>query len=566
MKSYRSSCAGRRSWLRFTLIAIFVTGLPQLSLGETDQTSPLPGQSASLGQLGTIDFPATGSPEAHPHFLRGVAALHSFWYEEAIEAFRRSTSIDPNFVMGYWGEAMAHNHPIWKEENMEAARAALQKIPGVASLTMREQRYLQAVRTLFGEGDKLARDQAYAAEMERLAGEYPEDLEATCFYALSLLGLATHFDKDPDLQEKYRVQAGALTLGVYGVNPNHPCAAHYTIHAFDDPIHAILALPQARRYARIAPEAPHAQHMPAHIFVQLGMWDQAASSSKAGWESSQAWVKDKQLPLSLQDYHSLSWLQYAYLQQGRYNAAAVLILEKQQDMAQSSSSNQSQVLGYDRKVSRNYDQMVAGFIVETERWEQADQAWNVNDYRFGDESPSKSIYIREFAQSMSTLRNQTIVYQVQPGLNSAVPEPSAESSEPITSQIWNLQLAALKQFINGDFSQVTQLLDRATALEESLPPPSGPPDLIKPTHELYGEILLGIDRPEEAQQQFDRSLLWHPNRARSLLGLARAAAQSGDLQAARQAYGTFLNIWSQADQDLPELREAKQFLQNTAHP
>lgn len=543
-----------------------LTNLPELSLSETEHAGSASAGHSSLGQLGSIEFPASGSPEAHPYFLRGVAALHSFWYEEAIDSFRRATTIDPNFAMGYWGEAMAHNHPIWDEENVEAARAALEKIPDEASLTKRERQYLQAVKTLFGEGNKLARDRAYAAHMESLAGEYPQDLEATCLYALSLLGLATHFDHQPDLQEKYRVQAGALTLGVYGVNPNHPCAAHYTIHAFDDPIHAILALPQARRYAKIAPEAHHAQHMPAHIFVQLGMWDQAAASNKAGWESSQAWVKDKQLPLSLQDYHSLYWLQYAYLQQGRYNAAAALILEKQQDMAQSSSSDQSPVLGYDRKVSRNYDQMVAAFIVETERWELADQAWNVNDYRFGDEWPSKSIYIREFAQSMSTLRNQPIVHQIHPGLTPPVPEPSPGTTEPITSQIWNLQIAALKHLINGDHAQAIRMLDRATALEETLPPPSGPPDLIKPTHELYGELLLGIDRPKDAQQQFERSLLWHPNRARSVLGLARAADQSGDSQAARKAYGAFLNIWNQADSDLPELREAKQFLQQPAQP
>jgi tetratricopeptide (TPR) repeat protein len=564
MKPYSAVCTRRPSCLRFILIAIFVAGIPQVSIGELDQASPSSEGHASLGQLGTIEFPASGSAEAHPHFLRGVAALHSFWYEEAIEAFRRATTIDPNFVMGYWGEAMAHNHPVWQEENIESARAALHNVPDHASPTVRERRYLQAVQTLFGEGNKRARDQAYAVQMESLAGEYPEDLEATCFYALSLLGLATHFNEQPHLQEKYHVQAGALTLGVYGVNPNHPCAAHYTIHAFDDPIHAILALPQALRYAKIAPEAHHAQHMPAHIFVQLGMWDQAATSNKAGWESSQAWVKDKQLPLSLQDYHSLYWLQYAYLQQGRYNAAAALILDKQQDMAQSSLGEQTQVLGYDRKVSRNYDQMVAAFIVETERWEQADQAWNVNDYRFGDEWPSKSIYIREFAQSMSTLRNQSTVYQVHPGLTSPVPEPSTESSEPITSQIWNLQIAALKLLINGDHSQAIHMLDQATSLEESLPPPSGPPDLIKPTHELYGEILLGIDRPKDAQQQFERSLFWHPNRTRSLLGLARAAAQLGDLHAARQAYATFLNIWNHADPDLPELLEAKQFLQQNA--
>ncbi len=456
MKSHSPSYARRRSCLSIIFMAMFVAGIPHVSLGDTDEASRTSKQPASLGQLGTIEFPSSGSAKARPHFLRGVAALHSFWYEEAIEAFRRATTIDPNFVMGYWGEAMAHHHPIWQEENIDAARSALQKILGDASTTVREQRYLQAVRTLFGEGDKLARDQAYAAEMEQLAREYPEDLEATCFYALSLLGLATNFDAKPDIQEKYRVQAGALTLGVYGVNPNHPCAAHYTIHAFDDPIHAILALPQARRYAKIAPEAHHAQHMPAHIFVQLGMWKEAAASNKAGWESSQAWVRDKQLPLSLQDYHSLYWLQYAYLQQGRYNAAAALILDKQQDMAQSSSGEHTQVLGYDRTVSRNYDQMVAAFIVETERWGQARQPWEVKDFRFGDESPTKAVYVREFAGSMAKIRNQGIVLQGHPGFAPPVPEPSTEPVESTTSQIWNLQLAALKHFINGDHAQVIQ--------------------------------------------------------------------------------------------------------------
>ncbi len=560
---YLPSDTNRLSCLWFILMAILVTGIPQTSLGETDPDMNSSSGMASLGRLGSIEFPASGSAEAQPHFLRGVAALHSFWYEEAIEAFRRSTAIDPDFAMGYWGEAMAHNHPIWDEENMEAARAALGNIHDGVSLTERERQYLQAVNTLFGEGQKLDRDRAYASQMERLAGEYPEDLEATCFYALSLLGLATHFDQEPKLQEKYRVQAGALTLGVYGVNPNHPCAAHYTIHAFDDPIHAILALPQARRYAKIAPEAHHAQHMPAHIFVQLGMWADAAASNKAGWDSSRAWVKDKQLPLSLQDYHSLYWLQYAYLQQGRYNAAAALILDKQQDMAQSSSGDSSQVLGYDRKVSRNYDQMVAAFIMETERWGQARQSWEVKDVRFGDESPGKAAYIREFSESMAKIRNQGLVFQAHPGSAPPTPDPSPEPGDSTISQIWKLQLAALKHFMNGDFAKVTQLLDQGTALEESLPPPSGPPDLIKPTHELYGEILLFLDRPKEAQQQFERALLWHPNRARSLLGLARAAAQLGHIQATRQAYANFLNIWNLADPDLPELREAKEFLEKT---
>ncbi|MFZ1744289.1 MAG: tetratricopeptide repeat protein, partial [Nitrospirales bacterium] len=173
IKLYLSKYVPGRFCLRYFLIAIFLMALPQLSFGEMDDASSSSEGSAALGQLGSIEFPASGSRDAHPHFLRGVAALHSFWYEEAIEAFRRATTIDPNFVMGYWGEAMANNHPVWQEENVEAARAALGKVSDTAPATVRERQYLQAVNTLFGEGDKLARDQAYAARMESLASKYP---------------------------------------------------------------------------------------------------------------------------------------------------------------------------------------------------------------------------------------------------------------------------------------------------------------------------------------------------------------------------------------------------------
>lgn len=556
----QSSSLWSRSGLRIILMAVLVAGFPHVSLGETEQAP-----SPTIGQLGTVEFSVSGSPRAHPHFLRGVAALHSFWYEEAIDAFRRATAIDPTFAMGYWGEAMAHNHPIWEEENVEAARAALLHIPDEASVTPRERRYIQAVQTLFGQGSKAARDQAYAAEMERLAGEYPEDREATCFYALSLLGLAMHFDDEPDIQEKYRVQAGALTLGVYRLNPDHPCAAHYTIHAFDDSIHAILALPQARRYAEIAPEAPHAQHMPAHIFLQLGMWDKAAASNKNGWESSRAWVKKKQLPLALQDYHSLYWLHYVFLQQGRYQAAQAVLADKQRDMAQSPSGEQGKLDGYDRRVSRNYDQMVAAYIVETERWEEADRPWKVNGYRFGDEAPLLATYVRALAEDLQKLANQSSVHKSQAETASSFSEKNLPSPEPSISGIWALQLDALNYLVGGNQAEALKLLNQAVVMEDRLPPPSGPPDLLKPTHELYGEILLFLNKPEEAQRHFKRTLLWHTNRARSLLGLGRAASQTGNLDTARYAYGTLVLIWDQADPELPELQEAKEFLLQMSH-
>ncbi|MGH7229697.1 MAG: hypothetical protein ACREIH_10865, partial [Nitrospiraceae bacterium] len=223
---------------------------------------------APQSQLGKIEFPTSGSAHAQRHFLRGVLALHSFWYEEALTAFQESTKSDPDFMMGYWGEAMAHNHPIWEEQDAQAARKALEEIREGVKITPRERAYLNAVKLLYGEGHKLTRDRAYAAAMEQLYRDNPEDLEAASFYALSLLGTIRPSDRD----FRRRIQAGAIALDVSRKNPDHPGAAHYTIHAFDDPEHAILALPAARRYAEIAPEAHHARHMPAHIFLQLGMW------------------------------------------------------------------------------------------------------------------------------------------------------------------------------------------------------------------------------------------------------------------------------------------------------
>src|SRR3984893_7615957 len=262
--------------------------------------------SAQQSRLGSVNFPTSGSEKAQVHFLRGLAALHSFWFEEALDEFRESTRIESDFAMGYWGEAMAYNHPLWYEQDTEAARKTLAKINDASKITARERAYIGAVRALYGPGDKLTRDRAYASAMEKVYRDYPDDLEAECFYALSLLGTVRPGDKGYGRQ----AQAGAIAMDVYQKNPDHPGAAHYIIHAFDDPEHAILALPAARRYSEIAPEAHHARHMPAHIFLQLGMWREAAASNESAWEASDAWMKRKHLSINVRDYHSLHWLLY----------------------------------------------------------------------------------------------------------------------------------------------------------------------------------------------------------------------------------------------------------------
>lgn len=519
--------------------------------------------SAQQSKLGQVNFPTTGPEKAQTHFLRGLAALHSFWFEEALDEFRQSTTIDPDFVMGYWGEAMAYNHPLWAEQDTEAGRKTVAKIKDTSKITPRERAYVDALRSLYGEGDKLTRDKAYSAAMEKVYRAYPEDIEAACFYSLSLLGTVRPGDKG----FRRQTLAGAIAFDVYQKNPDHPGAAHYIIHSFDDPEHAILALPAARRYAEIAPEAHHARHMPAHIFLQLGMWPEAAASNESAWAVSDAWVKRKGLPISARDYHSLHWLEYVYLQQGRYAKAEELLSMKRSDVEKSKN---------DAGVGRYNEEMAAAFVVETERWELVKKLFAAGPESSGDamaghamhggptggrnrRSEMLPIFMRGLAAAKaassdvdkSVAQLQSIRKQLSDGGDAY----AAKSAE-----IMELEIGAATAAAKSNYSEAVDMMKRATAIEEEMSPPSGPPGLIKPSHELFGEILLSANRPKEAAQQFEKALLRQPNRARSLLGAARAAAGAGDTKAALEAYSKIVKQWSQSDANLPERREAEDYL------
>src|SRR5829696_7817783 len=473
---------------------------------------------AQESQLGRVEFPTSGSEKAQAHFLRGLAALHSFWYEEALEAFRESTKVEPDFAMGYWGEAMTYNHPLWSEQDIAAARAVLGKMKETAKLTDRERLYLMAVRLLYGEGDKRARDAAYSAAMEKIYRAYPQDLDAAAFYSLSLIGRVRPEDKGYRLQ----AQAGAIALEVYQKNPNHPGAAHYIIHAFDDPDHAILALAAARRYASIAPEAHHARHMPSHIFLQLGMWPEAAASNEAAWESSDAWMKRKNLSLNVRDYHSLHWLLYVYLQQGRYNKAEQLLTLMKKVMSESTYDNKLRPGYYEN----NYANMAAALVIETERWNLAttlfpenkpasatseQSAMSVNQGSHGGHgatpapagnatatvrASSANLMLPFFVRGLAAAANGTAIDQSLAGLDTLRSDNVPARTTMVT--IRALEISALSASTKKDHDKAIELMKKATALEEEMSPPSGPPNLVKPTHELFGEILLRAGKPAEA--------------------------------------------------------------------
>jgi len=549
--------------IRKPSLALLVLIVSALSLSANAQQS----------QLGKVDFPTSGSEKAQAHFVRGVAALHSFWFEEALDAFRESTKLEPDFMMGYWGEAMAYNHPLWSEQDTEAGRKTVARIKDTAKLTERERAYLNAVKLLYGEGDKPARDKAYSAAMEKIYRDYPDDMEAACFYALSLLGTVRPDDKG----YRRQAQAGAIAFEVYRKNPNHPGAAHYIIHAFDDPEHAILALPAAFRYAEIAPEAHHARHMPSHIFLQLGMWPEAARSNESSWATSDAWVKRKNLSISLRDYHSLHWLLYVYLQQGRYGKAEELLGVMRKSMQESTNDDKLRPNYY----ANNWANMASAFIVETERWDLvaklfpgSNAAASTGDMAHGgaqkdagsattrqsSASQVLPVFIRGMAAALKGDADSETIIAVLRAQAGPASSTGAYGNPAKALQIRQHEIAALASSAKGSHDEAIATMKKATALEEELGPPSGPPSLIKPSHELFGEILLKAGRAKEASDEFALALLRQPNRARSLIGLARAAAKTGDVKAASEAYSKFSRQWQQADSGLAELREAQDYL------
>jgi tetratricopeptide (TPR) repeat protein len=533
-------------------------------LSATDpRPAPSP-TSASLVlpqlRLGSVEFPTSGAPAAHPHFNYGVAALHSFWYEEALEAFGRAAAIDPSFAMAYWGEAMCYHRSYRPGSDYTAGRKALAKITRVDHLTERERAYIEAARTLFGTTGS-AKTREHAGAMEKVYRKYSDDREAAAFYALALLGA-----RGKENLEK----AGKIAEDVYRQNPNHPGAAHYIIHAYDNPESASRALQAAHHYSKIAPDAPHALHMPSHIFVQLGMWREATSSNDVGWAASVDYVKRKNLAPTLRDYHNLHWLIYASLQEGRYARATALVDDFLRMRANQELASYS---------SRYIHSALAAYLFETRRWDRAETLFapdpagattarvSARDGKrevelCGVERPAPPQAAKS-SGSETTNDTPTLLRAYAAAITRGV-APASTSGKPVAgaprfTRIRELQLTGLARVHARDFAGALPPLREAAAMEAKTSRPPGPP-VEKPAHELLGEVLLSAGQPEEALAEFKIALERHPNRALSLIGRARAEAAAGQSSAARATYAKLLGFWREADADLPELREAREFV------
>jgi len=494
-------------------------------------------------QLGTINFPTSAPAAAQGPFVRGVLFLHSFEYESAATAFRESQRIAPDFALAYWGEAMTYTHPVWNEQDVAKARAALARLASTPEArrakapTPREQMYLDAIEALYGAGSKPRRDTLYANAMERVATTLPEDDEAQAFYALALLGLSQGVRDVPTY-----MRAGAIAAEVLRRNEDHPGGAHYSIHAFDDPIHAPLGLRAARLYSKIAPAAPHAQHMTTHIFVAMGMWDDVVSQNiVAAGHNHDQW----------QAGHYTAWLGYGYAQQGRMDEA-----RKHLEIVRANY----------RRASRRGEEpsllsMRAQYLINSERWSDPVVNWRIEAPAAGAVALAMDAFASAYAAIKSGDRARAEQFHAELIKKSKEASGSdAYSSNQSVPGILERQIRALLMFQDGKRNEAVVLLREATKLEDAIPLEFGPPDVVKPTHELLGEVLLGMGQAAEAQREFMRALALAPGRARSLLGLGRAAIAAGDQVAAQKALGDLKRAWHSADAGLAEVAELNRLL------
>jgi tetratricopeptide (TPR) repeat protein len=484
----------------------------------------------SAQQFGSITFPTSGAPAAQEAFLTGVKALHNFEFDEAERAFQQAQKADPAFVMAYWGEAMSHNHPLWAQQDIPKAKAALDKIgptheARVAKAKLpKEKALLEAQNVLyFGQGDKLARDIAYSNAMAKLYAQYPEDHEIGTFYALSLLGQVRPGDQG------YRRQALAASIAekIFAANPKHPGAAHFIIHSFDDPDHAPLALSAANAYAQIAPSAAHALHMPSHIYVQRGMWEQVKQSNIVAYKAAVDLNAKMKLAEGREDFHTLGWLGYAHQMLGDFAES-----KKTVEQAKAASDRNPKSAG----IRDGYLGMRARHIQESGQWEKLElppaaapaggEHANMPGMNMGP-SQGSATWIYIVGVSAAKLGDMATAEAAEAQLKGlrekAQGGPNAYAVRP--HSVREKELGAIIRWAKGQKEEAIALAKAAADVELTMEAPSGPPDPIKPALELYAELLAEAGKDKEAAAAFEQSLLRMPNRTPSVKGLAKVQAR-----------------------------------------
>jgi len=471
--------------------------------------------------FGEVSFANTGAAAAQPAFLRGLALLHDFEYPAAAESFREAQKIDPDFAMAYWGEAMTYTHPIWYQQDLPAARAVLQRLGSTQAeraakaKSDRERAYLQTIEILYGDGSKEERDIKYADAMAALHQRYPDDVDATAFYAVALLG-TSHNGRDTATY----MRAAALLEDVFPTHQHHPGVLHYLIHSYDDPVHAPLGMRAARLYGAVAPDAGHALHMTSHIFIAMGMWDEVIDANLraiAVVNAHRAAIGKSAVHCG----HYPTWLHYALLQKRRLDEARKMIDACRADAFSPSSSDEMRVNAYADMIA---SQVMGGVpLDDAERVNPAQKFVNArftlayvdafDAYRRGDAAA-----LRDAATHLRALQKEPRAAIDAMNMNMSNPN-NPQRMAIIIQEVDALQMASA-----GRREEALAELRKAAAAEQSLPFEFGPPFIEKPTLELLGDQLLAMKRRGEAAEAYRAALARTPGRVAAAEGLSRSAS------------------------------------------
>jgi hypothetical protein len=513
-----------------------------------------PAAAAPDGEtLGRVHFPVSCAPAVQGDFERAVALLHSFWYEEALKAFTAITTNDPGCAMGYWGIAMSVYYPLWAPPSpamLQKGTAALAKARGLTA-TPREQDYIAAIETYYRDADKLdhrSRAVAYEKAMGQLFARYPDDREAAVFYALALNATAAPTDKTYANQLK----AGAILEKVFAEQPTHPGVAHYIIHSYDYPPLAARGLTAARGYARTAPSVPHAQHMPAHIFTRLGLWQDSIDSNRASANAGKAYyAKLGKDTVWDQTLHALDYIVYAYLQTGQDRQARTVLEELR---AMPRAEPESFVAAY------AYAAIPARVALEQHHWGEAaalgpaSKVFPWDRFAWGEA-------ITAFARAVGAARSgdaakaRTEAQKLEGYRATLIAANQTFWAEQVNIQ--QKAAAAWAARAEGKHDEALALMRTAADLEDATEKHPVTPGPVLPARELLGDMLLDLNHPEQALVEFEGSTAREPNRFNGLFGAARAAELSGNRDKARTLYTRLVTLCARADGERPELRHAK---------
>jgi tetratricopeptide (TPR) repeat protein len=506
-------------------------------------SGPATAQDASDQRLGTVHFATSCNEVAQRRFDRAMRYQHSFWYRESKAIFEDALKADPECAIAYWGIALSllyNPHAPPPAENLPLGLAALQKARDIGAKTPRERDYIDALLSFYTDYDKIdhrTRVQTYLKAMEALAQKYRDDDEAQIEYAITLNVAASPSDKTYANQLK----GAAILEPIFRRQPQHPGVAHYLIHLYDYPPIAEKGLDAAMRYAKIAPAAPHAQHMPSHIFTRVGYWKESIASNLASARAAKA---DKEWDDQM---HAMDYLVYAYLQLGE-------------------DKNAQAVIG-DMKATEGYKRF-AGYYANAAS--QARYAVERGDWKSAAElqvRPSQVAYadaVTHFARALGAARSgRPEAAQADVAKLAELRDKLREAKDAYWSEIVDIQRQVASAWLlhaEGKYDEALSAMRAAADAEDKTEKHPVTPGPLAPARELYGAMLLDRGQPAEALAAYEATLKKEPNRFNTYAGAAKAAEALGDRPKASAYYEKLVGLAADGDGDRPVLADAKQYL------